>query len=166
LDMTYMSNSRFAARWPSAAGPHRNRLDLALAVRAGIDRAGGGQQIAGPWQWIRAQVGAHIDHRDSRRGDPIAAQQDKMRIAVAVGIHALDVGDPPRGLLALHEVRGAANAGQLSLRPRRGLLLALGVCPLAAGPRIAALPAAAGEEDEAGGGDRRCDHRPSREATI
>ena len=99
----------------SAPAPHADPhgLDLALAVRALVDRARRADPVARAGQGRGPQVAPDVDHRDARPGDRVARDDHEVRVAVAVGIDALDVDDAAgRG----RAVAGALGAAQ---RPRR-----------------------------------------------
>jgi hypothetical protein len=68
---------------------------------------------------VRAQVAADVDDRYPGGGDALPAREDEVGIAVAVGIDALDVDDPPARRLAAGEPLRAARRLDL----RRGLAI-------------------------------------------
>ena len=55
----------------------------------------------------------HVDHADSRRGHSLAADQHEVGVAVAVGVHGLDVGHPAGSAAAARARRlpGSGPAG-------------------------------------------------------
>lgn len=83
-------------------------VDLTLAVGAGLDRPGGTDQIAYVGKRVGTKLLADVDDGQARKGDALRVDDDEVRIAVAIGIDPLDVGDPPLG--------GAAT-GQLGWAP-------------------------------------------------
>ena len=119
-----------------------DRLDLPLPVRAAVDRAGGADPVAGAGQRVRAQRLLDVDHRQPRQRDRLARGEHEVGVAVAVGVHALDVDDAAAGRAAVGELGWAAR------RVERG----------GGGGALAAGGAAA---VEAGGGSRRRRRRRS-----
>jgi hypothetical protein len=73
------------------------RVDLALAVGAGLDRAGGADQVAGTGKRVWAKFPAHVDRGQAGQRYPLPVDDDEVGVAVAVRIDALDVDDPPLG---------------------------------------------------------------------
>src|SRR6478609_7237919 len=73
------------------------RMDLALAVGAGLDRAGGADRAADPRQRTGPQALADVDRGQAGKGDALGVDDDEVSIAIAVWVDALDVDDPPFG---------------------------------------------------------------------
>ncbi len=111
-------------------------VDLVLAVGAGLDRAGGADQVPRPGKRVGTQADADVDRGQSRQRDPLRVADDEVRVAVAVGIDPLDIDDPPdgdatsgmpvRAMRGLDRLRSTANAETAKtlavygfLRPRR-----------------------------------------------
>jgi hypothetical protein len=80
-------------------------VDLLLAEAAGLHRARGRGEVAGPGVARRPQPGPDVDGGDAGRGDRARGQHD-VQVAVAVGVDALDVQDAARGLGARRAVAG------------------------------------------------------------
>jgi hypothetical protein len=121
--------------------------DLALAVGARGDRPGGAERIAESGKTARAKVPWDVDHRDPRGGDALAAEEDEVGVAVAVGVDPLDVDDPPARRLATREVGRTARR----FDPRRRRTVTFGGLVRVGRIRGGRLRAAAGGEQEAGG---------------
>jgi hypothetical protein len=125
------------------------RVDLALAVGAGLDRAGGADQVAHSGQRVRPQALADVDRGQARQGDPLRIGDDEVGVAVAVGVDPLDEGDPPLGAATARQTgrapRGRNRFGSRRLLSRRGpvgrLLRRAGL------GRVGALAAAPGRDE-------------------
>jgi hypothetical protein len=82
-------------------------VDLVLAERARLHRAGGTDEVAGTRQGTGAQAGADVDRGDPAVGDPLRVENDEVGVAVAIGVVALDVDDPADGFAAARQPGGA-----------------------------------------------------------
>lgn len=69
------------------------RVDLVLAVGAGLDGAGGADFIAWAGQGVWAEVFADVYGGQAGEGDALGVFDDEVGIAVAVGVYALYVDD-------------------------------------------------------------------------
>src|SRR5512138_3050606 len=86
------------------------RVDLALAVGAGLDGAGGADQVARAGERVRAQADADVDRGQARKRDSLRVADDEVGVAVPVRVDSLDVDDPAHryatGGMPLRAVRG------------------------------------------------------------
>lgn len=97
------------------------RMDLALPIGAGLDWAGGADQVPRAGQRARAQALADVDRGQARQGDPLRVADHEVGVAVAVRIDALDVDDPPDRFPAGGVARWAVRRGRgADRKSRRG----------------------------------------------
>ena len=93
-------------------------LDLALAVRSAVDRAGGADPVARP---CRTNARLDVDHGYPGRRYPLAAGEDDVCVAPAVGVDALDVKHPTPCSAAVPGARRTLRETRHIRGPRAGL---------------------------------------------
>jgi hypothetical protein len=92
------------------------RVDLVLAVGAGLNRPGGAYFLAGAGQRVGAQALADVDRGQAGERDSLRVPDDEVSVAVTVGVDALDVDDRA-DRFAAGGVAGRAVRGRRRSRP-------------------------------------------------
>jgi hypothetical protein len=70
---------------------------LTLPVAPDLHRAGGAQAVTDAWQRSWPKPPPHVDGGDAGRGYRGGRREHEMGIAIAIGIHSLDVDDAAAG---------------------------------------------------------------------
>ena len=92
-------------------------VDLGLAEGAGLNWAGGADEVAGAGKRLWTQAGADVDRGDPAVGDPLRVEDDEVGVAVAVGVVGLDIDDPADGFARDARLYGTVVSGLLNGAP-------------------------------------------------
>jgi hypothetical protein len=99
-----------------------DRVDLTLPVGASLNLAGGADQIADTGERMGTQALANVDRGQPSQGDALRVSDDEVGVSVAIGVDALDEGDPTLDRAAAGKAGGAmGGSDRFAAAPLRAL---------------------------------------------